>query len=313
MRVKRRSFEVFNVAFLDVVSCAFGAVVLLVLVSHHEPPAGIDPEKSALEAQVAGARQSAAVLAREFAAMKEDGVGLDTVRVALEKRLIQLAARLGAADAAATLAAARVEALKLVGASLRKERGPLLAQRPDNTAGGIPVDSEYVVFIIDNSGSMLEIWDRVVQVVEEVLAIHPKVTGFQIINDMGVHLFEATRGQWLPDTPKLRQGAVRMMRGGWVKLSNSSPVEGLEVALRLYAQRDESVSVYIFGDDYTGGSFDPVIDTLVNLNTNPTSGGYRARVHGIGFHSQSRHTSLFSVLMREVARRNGGAFLGLSR
>jgi len=34
MRQNRRNLQVFNLSFLDVVSCGFGAVIMLVLVSH---------------------------------------------------------------------------------------------------------------------------------------------------------------------------------------------------------------------------------------------------------------------------------------
>ena len=34
MKAKKRNFEIFNMSFLDVISCGFGAVVLLVLISN---------------------------------------------------------------------------------------------------------------------------------------------------------------------------------------------------------------------------------------------------------------------------------------
>ena len=40
---------------------------------------------------------------------------------------------------------------------------------------GIPVDSEYVVFIVDTSGSMKDIWNKVTRHIENVINIHPTV------------------------------------------------------------------------------------------------------------------------------------------
>ncbi len=33
MKLRKKEFEIFNISFLDIISCGFGAVVLLVLIS----------------------------------------------------------------------------------------------------------------------------------------------------------------------------------------------------------------------------------------------------------------------------------------
>ncbi len=84
--------------------------------------------------------------------------------------------------------AAQKEGLETVQTSLRKAAiTPATAERRDEEVGGIPVDSDYVIFIVDTSGSMQNIWSRVTSEMKSVLAIHPKVKGFQIMNDMGTH------------------------------------------------------------------------------------------------------------------------------
>ena len=90
----------------------------------------------------------------------------------------------------------------MVTASIRETTTP---KQRDPEVGGIPVDSEYVIFIVDTSGSMMEIWDYVVDVMDRVIDIHPKVKGFQIMNDNGNYLFASTRRQWLPDNPRVPQ------------------------------------------------------------------------------------------------------------
>ena len=48
-------------------------------------------------------------------------------------------------------------------------------QRLVNTIGGVPVDSEYIIFIIDTSGSMQQnAWPLVLKKVTEVLEIYPQ-------------------------------------------------------------------------------------------------------------------------------------------
>ena len=34
MKIKKKDFDIFNLSFLDIITCGFGAIVLLVLISH---------------------------------------------------------------------------------------------------------------------------------------------------------------------------------------------------------------------------------------------------------------------------------------
>ena len=64
---------------------------------------------------------------------------------------------------------------------LTAEMKRLQAQRvyrrpPESPVGGIPVDSEYIIFIIDTSGSMQRFaWPLVRQMLAQVLDAYPKV------------------------------------------------------------------------------------------------------------------------------------------
>ena len=142
--------------------------------------------------------------------------------------------------------------------SLRRAtlRAPAPATMRDPEVGGIPVDSEYVIFIMDTSGSMQSIRAEVTDVMARVLDIHPKVSGFQVLNDNGAYLIGAYRRKWIRDTPALRRSILNALRN-WGAMSNSSPVEGLETALRTYARQNRKIAIYIFGDDFSGASYDP--------------------------------------------------------
>ena len=96
-----------------------------------------------------------------------------------------------------------IDSLKRV--QLRVTTNP---KQRDLEVGGIPVDSDYVIFIIDTSGSMLEIWHQVIDTMTRVLDIHPKVNGFQVMNDNGNYLFESTRRKWIPDIPSARSNVL---------------------------------------------------------------------------------------------------------
>ena len=55
---------------------------------------------------------------------------------------------------------------------------PYYKRADDDAVAGIPVDSEYIIFIIDTSGSMQQYnWDRVQQKLNETLDVYPQVKG----------------------------------------------------------------------------------------------------------------------------------------
>lgn len=310
MKRRRRSTDIFSLSFLDVVTCGFGAIVLLLLVT-----------KSGFTVSDANTDVSA-LLNRAF--QTEDSIQRLSGRLEqLKRELDESSARNRDALLAQSAREAELKKKQAAAADLKDEQSGLEAVREtqkrasisrdttderDREVAGIPVDSNYVIFIIDTSGSMQAIWARVMQTVENILDIHPKVRGFQILNDNGVYLLGAYKKKWIPDTPRRRKNIFNAVRS-WSAISNSSPVEGLEVALRDYAGKHDKISIYIFGDDYTGPSYDAVIRTLERLNTDKTSGKPIVRVHAIGFVSPQNHR--FGTLMREVAGRNNGVFLAL--
>ena len=312
MKKRRSSGEVFGLAFLDVVTCGFGAIVLLLLVSRPQPIEGageVQPSANAAEleetadlvsrlrARLDALQASIANEPERPAAMPgEDPALEETIRLA-DRRLAQLRRD--------------NRGLERVEESLRRAtlRAPAAASERDPEVGGIPVDSEYVIFILDTSGSMKSIWDQVMDVMNRVFDIHPTVRGFQVLNDNGGYLIGAYRKKWIPDTPKRRKSILNAVRN-WNAMSNSSPVEGLEAALRTYAPQDKRIAIYIFGDDYTGSSYDRVIETLHRLNVDGATGRRRVRVHAVGFFSPHA-TDRYATLMREVTRSHDGTFLAL--
>ena len=82
----------------------------------------------------------------------------------------------------------------------------------DENIGGIPVNSNYIIFVVDTSGSMLEIWNKVIFQIEGILKIHPDVKGFQILNDMGNPLISSYENKWIPDTTSWRKRAIKLFK-----------------------------------------------------------------------------------------------------
>ena len=308
-----RNFQIFNISFLDVISCGFGAVVLLVLISKSGVTKSDNTsdvssllqnvfQYEATVAELSSYLEDQETRIKEIKKQNKASLG-DKEKISKELK--------GKSDDLAKLQE-DTRGLELVQSSLKTASiAKITAKKRDVEVGGIAVDSDYVVFIIDTSGSMLTIWGRVLRTIGEVLDIHPTVRGFQILNDNGVYLLEAYRRRWIPDTPRRRKKVLEAL-GTWRSTSNSSPVEGLEVALKTYAKPGTKTSIYIFGDDYTGSSFDTVIKKVELLNRNRTTRKPIVKIHGVGFIS-GHATNRFPILMREVTKRNGGTFLGLPR
>ena len=312
MKSRRSSGEVFGLAFLDVISCAFGAMVLLLLISK---PALIEVGDEAQPSVDATVLEEAADLVGRLRVRWE---ALQAMLASEPKRPAASHGQDPALEEAIRLAGERLQqlqrdnrGLERVEESLRRAtlRTPAPATERDPEVGGIPVDSEYVIFIVDTSGSMQSIWGEVMDVMGRVLDIHPKVSGFQVLNDNGAYLISGYRRKWIRDTPKLRKSILNALRN-WGAMSNSSPVEGLQTALRAYARRDGKIAIYIFGDDFRGASYDRVMETLRDLNVDRATGKTRVRVHAVGFVSSQIHDR-YATLMREVTRIHDGAFLAL--
>ena len=265
MKKARSSGEIFGLAFLDVVTCGFGAIVLLLLISRPAPiDAGGDARAPAPES---GIEEAADLVAR----LREQWEALQAIPAAPAAPPAEASGEASGEEAALEeairTAGQRLEQLRRDNRGLERvkeslQRATLRTRAPaterDPEVGGIPVDSEYVIFIVDTSGSMKSIWDRVMEVMDQVLDVHPKVHGFQVLNDNGGYLVSAYRKKWIPDTPRRRKSILDLVRD-WDAFSNSSPVEGLQTALRHYARQDRKIAVYIFGDDYSGSSYDDVI------------------------------------------------------
>ena len=324
----RRSVEIFNLSFLDVVSCGFGAIILLLVIVKIAEPHVI--EKLAvdltglvhrLEAELYDIRGETHVLNRELTEKQEQ---LSDQRQKLARLRGDMSfvrgeyASTKSEHEAQRIIESRLETAKQ---DLSEEMRRLLGagyRRTDATIGGVPVDSEYIIFIIDTSGSMNQnAWPLVLRKVTEVLDIYPQVKGIQVMNDMGDYMFSQYKGRWIPDTPARRK-AIKKRLAGWMPFSNSSPVEGIQAAIGRFYASDKRISLYVFGDDFARGSIQAVIDTVDRLNRADRSGQRRVRIHAVGFpviFAQGGiplNTVRFAALMRKLAESNNGSFVGLN-
>jgi hypothetical protein len=140
----------------------------------------------------------------------------------------------------------------------------------------------------------------------------------QIMNDDGVYMFSQYEGKWIPDTPSRRRIILSSL-SGWQPFSNSNPVEGIVEAIRSFYSEDKKVSIYYFGDEFSGTAIQPVIDEVDRINRASTAGARRMRIHAVGFPTVIERTQQpgntgerYAALMRILCQRNGGTFVGLN-
>ena len=318
--------EEFSVSFLDVICCGFGAIILLLLITKTVAPVLLEKSAVSLEGQVASREQALHDIQGQIRELRRQ---VEQAAAQLDKNLLALAAMrkelnriLGQFSATTEMNdEMRRQTLKLAAArqTLTDEMERLLGldfRRQSDLVGGIAVDSEYIIFVIDTSGSMFNgAWPQVLRKVQETLDVYPTVKGIQVMNDMGEYMFSGYRGQWIPDTPARRQSIINTLRS-WSPFSNSSPVEGIQAAIDTFYAPDKRIGIYVFGDDYSGDSIEEVVDAVDRINVTDESGRRRVRINAVGFpvHLQRPNARIyrFAALMRELAHRNEGTFVGLS-
>ena len=330
MRRKRGETDSFSVSFLDVAACGFGAMIILLMITKSGEPVSIEfvdvPPEGAiteLQEQLFAIRGETTIYNRDLNAKHEQLSAMKDRIARLQRDLDDAKGRFQTSNQLSTEITDEVGRLAEAQQSMTEEMQRLLANSsaPENNAiGGIPVDSEYIIFVIDSSGSMYgNAWNKMLGVIEDTLNVYPEVKGIQIMNDMGDYMFDSYRGKWIPDTPGRRNTIVSTLRT-WNPFSNSSPVEGVTRAINTFYEPGKKISIYVIGDDFQpGGSIQDVLQTIDRINVEDENGDRLVRIHGIGFpvifsglarYQQSVYR--YSTLMREMTQRNGGTFVGLN-
>ena len=325
----RRAPAEFSLSFLDVICCGFGAVILLLMITKTVQPQVIeqvmvDAESAMAELteQLFEIRGETTILNRHLNVKREQISEYEEKIAILQGTLARMRSEYDALSTSQNANAIIREQLAIARQQLSEEELRLLgrnAEKKNQLIGGIPVDSEYIIFIIDTSGSMFSYaWERMLQEMEATLDIYPEVKGIQVLNDMGNYLFSRYRGEWIADTPARRSLILQNLRN-WNVFSNSSPVEGITNAVRTFYDPGKKISIYVFGDEFTGASIQEVVQTVDRLNAEAASGERRVRIHAVGFPVQFirppelQDTGIrFATLMRELTHRNGGTFVGLN-
>lgn len=328
MKKKDRETETFSLSFLDAVTCAFGAVILLLVLTKIYEPQTIERSKVELVGLIAALQKELFEMRGETAIMNREMVTVDEQLSDSKEAVARL--RGDVSDVRGQFAASQDNSEidsevrgELVAArqKLTEEMKRLLANyRPDEddtTVGGIPVDSEYIVFVIDTSGSMFQgPWRLVLRKIDETLSVYPEVKGIQVMNDEGKYMFSSYAGKWIPDSPAARRNIISRL-ANWNPYSDSSPVEGIAEAISTFYEPGKPISIFVFGDDFPRGQVEAVARFVDRVNKVDADGNRFVRIHGVGFPTQlaggrMRNAQQFANLMRTLCERNGGSFVALT-
>jgi hypothetical protein len=324
--IKRRPIEVFSLSFLDCLCCGFGAILLLFILSIGSGPHGVESEidvptlkslqeqLAMLEADVA---QKSALLE---AAINSEQTSNERARILsiiqeLESKLADLQQEYKSRQAnLSTGQQAAAEAKRLLESFKHEDLPPI----------GLPADATHVAFVIDTSGSMRnqltkQLHYGVIEQIRELLDSLPEVRSIQFLDTSGNYMISGRGGYWLPDTPGLRQQALQQILR-YPVLSVSDPEPGIRRAfrdLRPGLEANDSMSIYMLGDDFRGSTQSFLIQ-LDRLNPrNPNTGKRPVSISAVGFPTlinpfqigAAQGNTRYANIMREIAEAHDGVLI----
>ncbi len=326
---RRRNIEVFSLSFLDCICCGFGAIILLLVLSKIYEPAIIEKAQDDLQSLIAILEKELFEIRGETTTLNRDLEAIREQASESTESLARLQGELETVEGQYKLSHERTEnladegQLEIVRQRLTEEMmrlQPYYRAAPDEAIAGIPADSEYIIFVVDTSGSMQQYnWDRAMRKLEETLNVYPEVKGIQVLNDNGNYMFQQYAGKWIPDTPGRREAIINTMRT-WRPFSDSNPADGIIYAINAFWAADRKISVYVFGDDFTGNSVEAVLQQVEQVNYVNATGERLVRIHAVGFPMFNAgggggvppSVQRFAQLMRVLCDRNGGTFVALN-
>lgn len=318
-RRRREESDSLNMSFLDAISCGFGAIILLLVITLLFEPATIQETRADVQALIERLTQELFEIRGETLALS---TAVDAPPTDDEQTLARLKADLtkirGQYESSVLPEpeSAEIGELRTARQELTEEMRRLLADyRPppkDTTVGGIPVDSEYIIFVIDNSGSMQSVWPTVKAKLKETLDVYPRVKGIQVLSSSGDYLLRGTARRWISDSRTTRAQILRTM-DNWPGTA-SNPTEGIVAAIDTFYEPGKRISVYVFGDDFQGRVIERVIRQIEAINRPDGRGNRLVRIHGIGFPTgeASANPVGFAAFMRALCDRSGGTFVALT-
>lgn len=310
-----------SLSFLDVIACAFGAIVLLVLIipiGERGVPAPIPDFANTLGRLLYNVddvqRQISSI---EHQIDENQGIvdHLSTEIASLDQQNQLLLSTIQSTISETQNVDGRTEILTQATVTLEQSAGELKERKTvASEVAGIPIDAEYVAFVVDTSGSMGFIQTKVRNVLFNLLDLYPALEGIQILNDQGHYMERA--GSWIPDTPAARNRLSRGFRS-WAPGSQSDPGPGIRIAISDLYEDDIRMAVFVLGDDYASSNISLYLKNLDRVIQRKNVQEGSLRIHAVAFSNFGIGTFMvqspvnFIVVMRELTKRYDGVLVAV--
>lgn len=311
--IKKKTNEIFSMSFLDVMACGFGALVLILLISNfQESPIPTDNDYSSDDYF-----NALDTLNNLQKIIKEQDAQLTSESI----KVSELISKKNQANEALKSKLQEIKTLNLLSKSSKANLADSVRELKNvpfqKDASGIRIDSEYLIFIVDTSGSMVDYgpWNNITNEINYVIDAFPKLKGFIVMSDFGKVMYGDS--PWVSDTPANRKKASTILNNRFnLPISRSDPFPALEKAIGYYGKNYSNVGIFVFGDDIINSKR---VDTLVNqierINTKSDGSKY-ASINAIAFLTSKRGgvtmlegNQRFLILMRELTHKNGGSLV----
>ena len=294
---KRKNNEVFSMSFLDIMACGFGALVLILLISEFNEVEIIENKYTAemflnVKNELNQTKSDLSITQDNLDSKINE---LITIRTDLDTTLNELKQKEEVVKNLSNLSDATSSQISMKTIELSSTPKQI-------AASGIRIDSDYLIFIIDNSGSMIEggPWNRVMEEISSIVITFPNLKGFMIMNDTG----KIIQGDnpWLTPTSTNRKSAIDNLKNIRT-ISNSNPIPAIELAINFYGRKYD----------------DKRLLEINKINTKIDGSKY-VRINALAFLTSRRIAKeilpsgkedniKYLTLMRELTLQNGGTLV----
>ena len=191
MKKQRRDLPEASLSFLDVISCGFGAIVLLLVIAKVGDPSALEEAERQLLGSVKEYQERLFDIRGEAVQLDERLKSRKQQLSDLQERIARLKAKLASvakqSNQLSQSQSREKEQLQLALQVLTEEMERLLGpefKQQNQLIGGIPADSDYIIFVIDTSGSMqVPVPGKKLKIeMINILDIYPEVKGLQVLN-----------------------------------------------------------------------------------------------------------------------------------